>query len=389
MPLSLLVIQPTPFCNIDCDYCYLPARSDRSRMSMDTLGLAFRRVFESGLVDEELSVVWHAGEPLAVPPEYYREAFEIIERYRPEHLAVCHSFQTNATLLDEKWCAFIRETEINIGVSIDGPSRLHDAHRKTRGGRGTHAAVMRGIGLLNEHQIPFHVICLLTRDSLRYPDEILDFFAGAGIAHVGFNIEEIEGVNTSSSLDQKDIEIEFRAFFDRIIERLRDDCSGLRIREVDDVVAALRDPDFENASSNIQNEPYGIISISHTGEFGTFSPELLGLTSERYGAFTFGDVRCDSILNVASNARFRMVSDEIALGVRRCRDSCKYFDFCRGGAPANKLAETGSFASTETLFCRLTQKTIVDCVLRAVERDLAAEDHHRARPSNPALIGHP
>ena len=23
-PLELLVVQPTPFCNLDCSYCYLP-----------------------------------------------------------------------------------------------------------------------------------------------------------------------------------------------------------------------------------------------------------------------------------------------------------------------------------------------------------------------------
>jgi len=28
--LQLLVIQPTPFCNIDCRYCYLPDRSNKA-----------------------------------------------------------------------------------------------------------------------------------------------------------------------------------------------------------------------------------------------------------------------------------------------------------------------------------------------------------------------
>ena len=36
-PLELLIVQPSPFCNLDCGYCYLHDRSDRSRMSMATL----------------------------------------------------------------------------------------------------------------------------------------------------------------------------------------------------------------------------------------------------------------------------------------------------------------------------------------------------------------
>ena len=69
MALSLLVIQPTPFCNIDCDYCYLASRTDRSRMTMDTLRMALDRVLSAELVEHELSIVWHAGEPLTLPVE--------------------------------------------------------------------------------------------------------------------------------------------------------------------------------------------------------------------------------------------------------------------------------------------------------------------------------
>ena len=33
-PVRLLVVQPTPYCNLDCDYCYLPDRGDRSQLSL-------------------------------------------------------------------------------------------------------------------------------------------------------------------------------------------------------------------------------------------------------------------------------------------------------------------------------------------------------------------
>ena len=45
--LGLLVLQPTPFCNIDCSYCYLSDRRSTARMSLETLALACRRVFET------------------------------------------------------------------------------------------------------------------------------------------------------------------------------------------------------------------------------------------------------------------------------------------------------------------------------------------------------
>src|SRR5437588_7078887 len=53
--LGLLVLQPTPFCNINCSYCYLSDRTSTARMSLQILDLACRRVFESRLLGRELA----------------------------------------------------------------------------------------------------------------------------------------------------------------------------------------------------------------------------------------------------------------------------------------------------------------------------------------------
>ena len=60
--IELLVIQPTPFCNINCSYCYLPNRHSKAVVSLETLSNLFSEVFASGWVQDLLSVVWHAGD---------------------------------------------------------------------------------------------------------------------------------------------------------------------------------------------------------------------------------------------------------------------------------------------------------------------------------------
>ena len=67
--LELLVLQPTPLCNLDCTYCYLPNRRSRARMAPEVLEAAIRRAVESPFLGEELTVVWHAGEPLVLAPD--------------------------------------------------------------------------------------------------------------------------------------------------------------------------------------------------------------------------------------------------------------------------------------------------------------------------------
>jgi uncharacterized protein len=326
-------------------------------------------VLASGLVEGELSIVWHAGEPLVLPPAWYDEAFAAVAELVPARVHVRHSFQTNAMLLSEPWCRLILDHAVQVGVSLDGPARLHNARRRTRDGRGTHAAVMRGVRLLQAHGIPFHVICVLTRASLEAADELLDFFEAEGLTQLGFNIEEIEGRNTGSSLTAAGSEALFERFFSAVVERARASGGRLRIREIDAVLGTLRDPAFGGRSGNAQNTRGEIVSISHQGDVGTWSPELLGIEGPD-GPFVLGNLHRQGLTEILAGERSVALDADIRAGIDACRACCPYFAFCGGGAPANKLAECGSLRATETMFCRLTQKIVVETVLQRLDRDL-------------------
>src|SRR4051812_48193554 len=118
--ITLLVLQPSPFCNINCDYCYLPNRTSTRRMSMEVLENAVDKTFASDLVKKELTLIWHAGEPLAVPISWYEEAFSRIKERAPADKKIMHSFQSNGTLINQAWCDFIKRENVFIGLSVDG-----------------------------------------------------------------------------------------------------------------------------------------------------------------------------------------------------------------------------------------------------------------------------
>ncbi|MGZ5903735.1 MAG: radical SAM protein, partial [Reyranella sp.] len=156
--IGMVVVQPTAFCNINCTYCYLPDRNNKHVIAQSTVTRLFSEIFASGWTCPEITVVWHAGEPLAVPVSFYREAFAAIERMRPESVIVKHSFQTNGMLIDAEWCRLFLEWNVGVGVSIDGPRALHDRHRKTRSGQGTFDKSLAGIRCLRANGVPFHVL---------------------------------------------------------------------------------------------------------------------------------------------------------------------------------------------------------------------------------------
>ena len=366
--IELLVVQPTPFCNIDCRYCYLPERNSKAVVAPGTLYNLFSQVLTSGWVRDSLSVVWHAGEPMVLPIQFYRDAFRLVDRLKPAELPVTHSFQTNGTLINEAWCRFFTEERVNVGVSVDGPRQFHDANRLTRSGRGTFDKTIAGIRLLRQNGVPFHVISVLSTASMAAPREMFDFYLGEGIEQVCFNVEESEGSHVSRSFADSGVELAYYRFLSEFW-RLSTAMPGkiAFIREIEHALHQVIRPN-DVPFTNQLVEPFAVTSMDWAGNISTFSPELLGLKSRDYGDFILGNINRDALVDLPHRANFLQMLGDIATGVAMCRKSCEYFSVCGGGEPVNKLAENGSFASTETTYCRLTKMQATDLVLDALER---------------------
>ena len=366
-PLELLVIQPTPFCNLDCSYCYLPDRLNKRKISLETLEKALNWAFSSGLVRQPFTLLWHAGEPMVLPATFYEQATVLLERCNVSGFEVTQSFQTNATLVNDAWCEFIRRRGVHVGVSVDGPDFLNDRHRVTRQGGGTLDRVLRGMQLLRDYEIFFDVITVLTSTSLDYPDELFDFYMEHGVTSVAFNVEEIEGPHVTSSLSGSGVESRFRRFYSRFMDLALAADPPLRVREFDSAhnsVSYRQPPEMRTQECR----PFAILNVDYEGNFSTYSPELLGLSSPRHGSFALGNVARASLESVLTMPRFLALDDEIRRGVDLCQETCRYFPFCGGGPPGNKFFENGDFATTETLSCRLHKKATFDVALDKLEQ---------------------
>ena len=366
--IELLVIQPTPFCNINCSYCYLPNRHSKAVVSLETLSNLFSEVFASGWVHDLLSVVWHAGEPMVLPTKFYRDAFRIVDALKPAGVSVSHSFQTNGMLIDDAWCDFLIEEEVGVGVSIDGPKHLHDRNRLTRSGQGTFDRTVAGIRQLRRRGVPFHVISVLSSLILKAPAEMFDFYVSEGIKEVCFNVEESEGSHVSPTFAQRDIEAEYYWFMSEFWRLSSANPGKLSfIREIDHAIHQILRP-RDAVTANQLIEPFAVTSMDVEGNISTFSPELLGLKSEKYGDYLLGNINTDRLVDLPGRQNLANMQRDIRAGVELCRQHCQYFSVCGGGEPVNKLSENGTFVSTETTYCRLTRKRVTDLVLSALDR---------------------
>jgi hypothetical protein len=98
---------------------------------------------------------------------------------------------------------------------------------------------MRAVRLLQDQGLPFHVITVLTERALDYPEQLFDFYVQNGIKEVGFNIEEIEGANTRSSLARNGVEAKVRAFMRRFFALVWDTRGLLKVREFESALGHL------------------------------------------------------------------------------------------------------------------------------------------------------
>jgi uncharacterized protein len=386
--IGTLVVQPTPFCNINCTYCYLPDRTHKAVIALETVQTLFAKIFASGWLGSELTVIWHAGEPLIVPPAFYESCFAAIESLRPPTLRVTHSIQTNGMLISPAWCALFKKWRVGVGVSIDGPRRFNDAHRLTRDGRSTFDKTLAGIRALREHGVPFHVISVLSDQSLEAPAEMLEFYLSEQIEDVCFNVEESEGAHISGLFASANPRARFHTFLQEFWRLARLSGRIRLIREIDGLLPRVFRPGGKELR-NIQTEPFGMLNVDCYGNVSSFSPELLGLKSSAYGDFLIGNIRRHSLEQMRAGSVMQALSRDIAAGVAACRQSCEYFSVCGGGAPINKLAENGTFTSTATSFCTLTQMVPTDLILAAfeeVQRSLDSPDAAQRLASAPESL---
>jgi uncharacterized protein len=166
-------------CNLNCAYCFYLKKEalypgSRFRMTDDVLERYISQLIASHRSDT-VAVAWQGGEPTLMGVEFYRRAIALQEQYRRPGMTFENTLQTNGTLLNDEWCAFLRRNNFLVGISVDGPRKLHDAYRLDKSGRPTFERVMRGLHLLQKHGVDYNVLVTVNRLNADFPLEVYRF----------------------------------------------------------------------------------------------------------------------------------------------------------------------------------------------------------------------
>ena len=197
---SVIAKPAGPTCNLDCLYCYYKDKNRlypgtrRFRMS-DRLLEVFVRDYIAAQDGPNIRFCWQGGEPTLLGVDFFRKAVALQARYCPPGKRVRNTLQTNGTLLDARWAAFLREHDFLVGLSVDGPRRFHDRYRVDRKGGPSHDAVLRALRLLRDEGVEFNTLTVVHRDNALHGRRVYRYLRDQGVRFMQFIplVERVDG----------------------------------------------------------------------------------------------------------------------------------------------------------------------------------------------------
>ena len=180
-PISLLIKPVSGSCNMRCKYCfYIDETEHRTcpslgKMSEDTMHTMIDKAL--AYADGNCTFAFQGGEPTLAGLEFYRDFSSYAKTHpNPKRVRIHYAFQTNGLLIDENWADWFAENQVLVGISLDGPKKIHDRYRLDHQGNGTFTKVMEAIHLMEEKQVDFNILTVVNAASAHKGKQIYEFF---------------------------------------------------------------------------------------------------------------------------------------------------------------------------------------------------------------------
>ena len=329
-------------CNMRCKYCYYLDKAalynnHQPQMSDELLENYIRANIE-GNNSPVIAFAWHGGEPLLAGKEFFRKAIALQQKYA-EGRTVENSIQTNGLLVDDEWCAIFRDNNFLVGVSIDGPESIHDAHRVDAGGQPTFARVMRGIEKLYRNRVEYNTLTTINIHSEDRGAEVYNFLRGISVFMQFLPVAELlcDGRIQSPDAQKADIapwSVSARGFgefmcdiFDIWVKK----DVGRRYVQLFDATLALMVGVQPSVCSLCETCGSGL-TVEHNGDVYCCDHFV-------YPEYKIGNIHTDRLADLAyCDRQFEFGVAKRALLPRECRH-CKFYNLCHGECPKHRFID--------------------------------------------------
>jgi len=317
-------------CNLACRYCYYLEKEklypNRMHVMSDDLLETFTQQYIEAQTTPEVLFTWHGGETLLRPLSFYQRALELQQRYAGGR-QIDNCLQTNGTLLTDEWCAFFKEHHFLIGISIDGPQELHDHYRKTRNGQPSWERVMKGIRLLQQHEVDWNAMAVVNRLNADHPKEFYRFFKAIGCQYLQFTpiVERENGQVTDFSVTPEQWGHFLCSLYD---EWVKEDVGEIFVQTFDATLA------------NWAGVTPGVCSLSDMCGHATameFNGDLYSCDHFVFPEYKLGNIRQQSLTSMMYGEQQKRFGQRKMEALPRQCKACRFLFACHGECPKNRF----------------------------------------------------
>ncbi|MGE5607181.1 MAG: anaerobic sulfatase maturase, partial [Bacteroidota bacterium] len=296
-------------------------------MSIDLLEILVKKTFQTA--EHFCSFAFQGGEPTLAGLEFYRQLMRLEQKYNSKNIQVFNSIQTNGLTIDEAWAEFLRENDFLVGLSLDGPARIHDRYRKDPAGKGSFNQVMQTVEIFRRYRVNFNILIVVNNEVARHAKEIYQFFQEQNFGYLQFipcldPFDEVHGKH-DYSLKPSRYGYFLMDLFDLWYRDLKKG-KIVSVRFFDNWLQMLLGYPPESCGMAGQCAGYFVIEANgnvYPCDFYVTDQWLIG---------NIGEHDFNYLKNTSQARQFLEISRQIE---PKCR-SCNWYSLCRGGCRRNR-----------------------------------------------------
>ncbi len=327
-----------PICNLNCDYCYylekehLYPKVESFRMKDNILETYIVQHIEA-TTEQVIQFSWHGGEPTLLGVDYFRKIVELQQKHKPPNKQIINGIQTNGTLIDEEWSQFFAEAHFAVGLSLDGPQKMHDAYRVTKNHQSAFKRTMDGYQLLQKHNVLCEILCVVHAQNVHNPSEVYRFFKDLKARYISFLPLVIKQPDRATGVSPHTVPSDaWGTFLCTIFDTwLAEDIGRLKVQIFEEAVR----PAFgqEHTLCIFKKICGGVPVVEHNGDF--YACDHFVDPEHQIG--NIKETPLVTLLESPQQKAFGQIKSESL--PRYCR-TCDVRELCNGGCPKNRFIET-------------------------------------------------
>jgi uncharacterized protein len=342
-PISQLLVKVASRCNIDCSYCYWfrdASVYDKPKlMSSEVLLQLLQRIEEHvarhSLID--FPIILHGGEPLLWGIDNFHRIAAACEGITSRTgCDIPIAVTTNGVLIDDEWLNCFEARNIQVAISLDGPEHIHDLHRKTFQGTGTHAAAERAARMLASRDIAMSALAVC--NPAYPPKEYVEFFAQCGIANYDIMIPDATVDETPASVGSF-----YKGLFDLWLEANRSKPT-VNIRIIADMITAMLGNN--SPTEGVGHKPVELCTVMTDGTIEAH--DVLRIAGDGFTKTTFNLFE-HAIDEVRNEPRWIAARDASINLCEKCRQ-CAFMNACGGGYLPHRFSRTNGY-DNPSVYC--------------------------------------